>query len=90
MARDGGIDWWALPDLHSPPTFAAILDARNGGRLELAPDEPFETARRYLPGTNVLESIHTTSSGSVRVTEALNTGVAGPLPWTNSVVVSRG
>jgi GH15 family glucan-1,4-alpha-glucosidase len=82
VARDGRIDWWPIPDLDSCPTFAAVLDARNGGRLELAPAEPATTTRRYLPGTNVLETTHVTASGTVRVTDALNTGVAGRLPWS--------
>ncbi|MDT7581183.1 MAG: hypothetical protein QOK35_2447, partial [Pseudonocardiales bacterium] len=82
VARDGSIDWWPIPDLDSCPTFAALLDARNGGRVELAPVEPATTTRRYLPGTNVLETTHVTASGTVRVTDALNTGVAGRLPWT--------
>jgi hypothetical protein len=43
VALDGRIDWWPIPDLDSCPTFAAILDARNGGRLELAPAEPART-----------------------------------------------
>ena len=82
VALDGRIDWWPIPDLDSCPTFAAILDARNGGRLELAPAEPARTARRYLPGTNVLETTHVTASGTVRVVDALNLGGAGRLPWT--------
>jgi GH15 family glucan-1,4-alpha-glucosidase len=82
VALDGAVDWWPIPDLDSCPTFAAVLDARNGGRLELTPVEPATTTRRYLPGTNVLETTHVTASGTVRVTDALNTGVAGRLPWT--------
>jgi GH15 family glucan-1,4-alpha-glucosidase len=82
VARDGRVDWWPIPDLDSCPTFAAVLDARNGGRLELAPAGPATTTRRYLPGTNVLETTHVTASGTVRVTDALNTGVAGRLPWS--------
>jgi GH15 family glucan-1,4-alpha-glucosidase len=82
VARDGRIDWWPIPDLDSCPTFAAVLDARNGGRLELAPVQPATTTRRYLPGTNVLETTHVTASGTVRVTDALNTGLAGRLPWS--------
>ena len=46
VALDGRIDWWPIPDLDSCPTFAAILDAPNGGRLELAPTEPARTTRR--------------------------------------------
>lgn len=56
VALDGAIDWLPIPDLDSVPVFAAILDENNGGRLELAPAESFEATRRYLPGTNVLET----------------------------------
>jgi GH15 family glucan-1,4-alpha-glucosidase len=82
VARDGGVDWWPIPHLDATAPFARILDAANGGRLELTPTEDAETTRRYLPETAVLETTHTTASGVVRVTDSLNTGIAGPLPWT--------
>lgn len=85
IGRDGSIDWLPIPDLDSPPAFAAILDAQDGGRIELAPDldaDLLTVSRRYVPGTNVLETTWTTVDGGVvRVTDALNTGVAGRLPW---------
>ncbi len=81
VARDGRIDWLPLPDLHSAVAFGALLDAENGGYLALGPDEEFRVSRRYLQGTNVLETTFTTASGVVRVTDSLNTGVAGRLPW---------
>ena len=81
VARDGRIDWLPLPDLSTPAAFAALLDAANGGWIGLCPTEPFRVSRRYLPGTNVLESTFTTDAGVVRVTDSLNTGVAGRLPW---------
>lgn len=81
VARDGRIDWLPLPDLSTPAAFAALLDADNGGYLSLAPTEPFTVTRSYVAGTNVLATTFTTASGEVRVTDSLNTGVAGRLPW---------
>ncbi len=81
IARDGCIDWLPLPDLNSPPTFGALLDAENGGFIALSPDGPFTVSRAYVDSTNVLATTFHTESGSVRVTDAMNTGVAGRLPW---------
>ncbi|WP_231998278.1 glycoside hydrolase family 15 protein [Mycobacterium sp. 1245499.0] len=82
VAEDGAIDWFPIPDLDSLPVFAALLDQPNGGRLDLTPTVPFHTRRRYLPKTNVLETTFVTESGRVRVTDALNIGFGGRLPWT--------
>jgi GH15 family glucan-1,4-alpha-glucosidase len=81
IALDGSIDWLPIPNLASPPAFARLLDAEEGGAIELAPVEPFTTERRYVSGTNVLETTFTTASGVARMTDALVTGIAGRLPW---------
>ena len=71
VARDGSIDWLCLPNFDSPSVCAGILDAAHGGVFELQPTIPFDTSRRYLPHTNVLETHFTTGQGSVRVVDAL-------------------
>ena len=81
IAADGSVDFMSLPNLHSPTTFAALLDPERGGRFTLAPTEGFEATRRYLPRTNVLETTYRTGGGVARVTEALTLQDGGLLPW---------
>ena len=81
IGSDGCIDWLPLPGLADLPVFARLLDEETGGCIELQPTGEFRSERRYLPETNVLETTFTTSSGTVRVTDALVSGVAGRLPW---------
>jgi GH15 family glucan-1,4-alpha-glucosidase len=85
VARDGSIDWLPLPELDSAAVFAAILDPERGGRFALQPECPFTVTRRYLPGTNVLETTFATERGSVRVTDALTLPDDGLLPYRELV-----
>jgi GH15 family glucan-1,4-alpha-glucosidase len=82
VADDGRVDWFPVPDLDTPPVFAALLDADAGGHVALAPTVPYRLRRQYVVGTNVLETTYDTDGGRVRVTQAMNTGVAGRLPWS--------
>ena len=71
VGRDGSIDWLCLPRFDSPALFARLLDP-DAGHWQIAPsDAGYETERRYLPGTLVLETTFRSASGVVRVTDAM-------------------
>ncbi|HZT53031.1 MAG TPA: glycoside hydrolase family 15 protein, partial [Gaiellaceae bacterium] len=81
VSSEGSVDFMSIPHLHSPTTFAALLDPERGGRFSLAPAGRFEAERRYAGRTNVLETLYRTADGTVRVTEALTLQDGGLLPW---------
>jgi GH15 family glucan-1,4-alpha-glucosidase len=54
VGMDGSIDWCCLPHFNSPAVFAAILDAKKGGRFKIAPDGATRHKQMYFPDTNVL------------------------------------
>ncbi len=74
LAPDGAVDWLCLPDLDATPVLARLLDADRGGHFSLAPEEG-AAERRYLPGTNAVETTWACGDGQAVVTDAL---VAGP------------
>jgi alpha,alpha-trehalase len=76
VAPNGAVEWLCLPRMDSPSVFGAILD-RDAGHFRLGPaDVSVPAARRYLPGTMVLETSWGTSSGWIIVRDVLLIG-----PW---------
>jgi alpha,alpha-trehalase len=76
VAPSGNVEWLCLPRMDSPSVFATILD-RHGGGFRLGPsDVQVPAARRYLPGTMVLETSWSTSTGWIVVRDVLLIG-----PW---------
>jgi alpha,alpha-trehalase len=76
VAPNGNVEWLCLPRFDSPSVFGAIL-GRDAGLFRLGPaDVEVPAARRYLPGTMVLETSWGTSGGWIIVRDALVFG-----PW---------
>ena len=71
VASDGSIEWMCLPHFDSPSVFAAMLD-RGAGSFRVGPYGMYVPAgRRYIPGTNVIETTWMTPQGWLRVVDAL-------------------
>jgi alpha,alpha-trehalase len=76
VAPNGNVEWLCLPRFDSPSVFGAILD-RDAGTFRLGPaDVEVPAARRYLPGTTVVETSWGTSGGWIIVRDVLVIG-----PW---------
>jgi GH15 family glucan-1,4-alpha-glucosidase len=71
VASDGTVEWMCLPRFDSPSVFGALLD-RGAGAYRLGPRGlRAPVARRYVPGTNVLETSWMTETGWLLVHDAL-------------------
>jgi len=76
VAPSGAVEWLCLPRPHDPSVFGTLLD-RSAGSFRLGPEElAVPASRRYLPGTNVLETTWQTATGWLVVTDFLAVG-----PW---------
>ena len=79
ISSAGSVEWMCVPRPDSPSVFGAILD-RGAGHFRLAPyGVTVPAARRYLPGSLILETTWQTHTGWLIVRDALVMG-----PWHDS------
>src|SRR5688572_22041703 len=70
VSKTGSIEWGCLPDFDSPGVFVAMLDKEQGGYYSIKPVDSYTSGQRYLPDTNVVETIFETASGKARLLDA--------------------
>ncbi len=84
VAPGGAIEWMCVPRIDSPSVFGAML-GRHAGSFRVAPsDVSVPAARRYLPGTMVLETSWGTETGWIIVRDVLLLG-----PWRHETELSH-
>ena len=79
VSTDGSIDWCTFHRFEARPVFGRILDWAKAGFFRIAPvDDDYEARRRYLPGTNVLETTFRTPTGTLVLTDFFAFRVPSP------------
>jgi GH15 family glucan-1,4-alpha-glucosidase len=100
VSRAGSIDWCCFPRFDSGACFAALLGGPHHGRWLLAPaTEVRRVERRYRGETLILETVHETAEGAVRVIDfmpprgkapdivRIAEGLRGRVPMRSELVV---
>lgn len=80
IAPDGSVDWLCWPRHDSPALFLRILDDRQGGRCTVELDGGRPDGRRYLPGTNILETGLAAPDGRALLTDFMPVHPPATLP----------
>jgi GH15 family glucan-1,4-alpha-glucosidase len=100
ISRAGSVDWCCFPRFDSGACFAALLGTPEHGRWLLTPaGETVSSERRYLTDTLVLETIHETAEGRVKVIDFMPPrgeapdivriveGLSGRVPMRSELVI---
>jgi len=67
VSKTGSIDWCCMPRIDSSSCFGRILDWEKGGYCQVTPAIRYESKRRYLDRSLVLETIFRTDTGQARL-----------------------
>ena len=70
VGLNGSIDYMCFPNFDSPTLFAALLDAKKGGKFQIVPAfTKMKTRQLYLPDTNVLLTRFLSKDGVGEITD---------------------
>src|SRR5919197_537648 len=92
VSRNGSLNWLCWPRFDSPSLFGGLLDQQVGGAWSIAPTEPARVERRYLDGTNVLQTEFRTASGTMTLTDFMPAATEeekGLVLWPEQELVRR-
>jgi GH15 family glucan-1,4-alpha-glucosidase len=73
VTSEGSVHWLCFPRFDSPALFARLLD-EDAGHWSIHPAGAFESTRRYLSDTLVLETTYRSRNGTVVLVDALALG----------------
>jgi GH15 family glucan-1,4-alpha-glucosidase len=88
ISKSGSVDWMCLPRFDGLPVFGRLVDRRSGGSFSISLADAKEVRRSYLPGSAVLETTVSTSTGEAHLVEGMVANVDGAL-LPQSLLVRR-
>lgn len=88
VAGDGSMDWCCLGRFDAEPAVWRLLDAAQGGFFHVAAVEPLDSARAYLPDTNILRTVHTYARGKLSVIDFMPVDHAAHAPEDDYVTLN--
>ncbi|MDF8264060.1 glycoside hydrolase family 15 protein [Luteipulveratus flavus] len=74
ISRAGSLDWLCIPRFDSPSCFSALLGTPEHGRWLIGPVDEARSTRAYRGSSCILETVHETDTGRVRVTDLMPLG----------------
>ncbi|HET6152523.1 MAG TPA: glycoside hydrolase family 15 protein [Marmoricola sp.] len=74
VGANGSIDWLCLPRFDSPSCFSNLLGDPDGSSWSLSPVGEHTVSRRYLVGSNVLETTFSSAEGEITVLDLMPIG----------------
>jgi GH15 family glucan-1,4-alpha-glucosidase len=84
VSPSGAVEWMCLPRIDSPSVFGSLLGPHAGSFRVSPADVNVPAARRYLPGTMILETSWGTATGWIIVRDVLVIG-----PWRHEDELSH-
>lgn len=70
VSSRASIDWLCLASFDSPSIFAAILDAKRGGRFAVDASA-YKATARYIPETAIVETVFESADGAFAVRDSM-------------------
>jgi alpha,alpha-trehalase len=71
VGLDGSIPWLCVPRFDADPLFCGLLDHAGGGEFSVVPEDLIEARQAYQPDTAVLITDLRSTTGTVRIFDAL-------------------
>ena len=74
VSKGGSVDWLCCPRFDAPSVFGRLIDPM-AGHWSIRPAGEFESSRKYIEDTLLLQTTFSTSTGSVNLVDALAVGL---------------